>query len=575
MGNCTEKNCICHHVVSDTCICREKDRKFKQKTCIIISAILSTIVYCVCTYLFLLFLQKIGENPSNSKSCKRSLVISGEEHEEVGKLELSVQPTKKKSRKRSVVINDEQEEVGKLELLVQPTKKQSSKQSVVVSGDKLEEVGKLALLATPSKKESRKRPVAVSDDEPDEVGKLALVVQPSKKERTKRKKTSINYLSNEIHNAVYNSRKKRIKIAEPIYDSPSSAMKRAEEVRKNLPTEYPSFVKMMLPSHVSRVFWLHLPSRFTEDHLPICDSNIELIDEAGMKFECKYLVHKSGLSGGWRGFSLDHKLREGDVVIFQLIAVTTFKVYIVRNDGQDEFQVALGLLTLDDCKGHEVSEKRDDRAQMVFDSESPSTSSDNIECEVLDGICFSDSAVNFEAIKSFENFRIIVDGLVLDSKFSDANRKKYYELCCSQKSFLHEQLLKGLNCNLVIGIIMETITIADAIKDCASSMSIEDLPIWEQTLKMWEQTLKGSELLGMKVGFLRAKLNLMLGNMGDGLQKCIDEQACAAKKMVGLESKLTKLKSMMEKINFEIEAEVAATATKFQSKLKEIANSPW
>lgn len=36
----------------------------------------------------------------------------------------------------------------------------------------------------------------------------------------------------------------------------SSPMKRAEEIQANLSTEYPSFVKLMMKSHVSGGFWL-------------------------------------------------------------------------------------------------------------------------------------------------------------------------------------------------------------------------------------------------------------------------------------------------------------------------------
>ena len=36
----------------------------------------------------------------------------------------------------------------------------------------------------------------------------------------------------------------------------SSALKRAEEIQANLSAKYPSFVKLMLKSHVSGGFWL-------------------------------------------------------------------------------------------------------------------------------------------------------------------------------------------------------------------------------------------------------------------------------------------------------------------------------
>ena len=69
-----------------------------------------------------------------------------------------------------------------------------------------------------------------------------------------------------------------------------------------------------------------LPTKFCGDHLPSCDCTIVLVDEDGRACETKFLAQKSGLSAGWRGFSIEHKLQEGDAVVFQLIKPTTFKV---------------------------------------------------------------------------------------------------------------------------------------------------------------------------------------------------------------------------------------------------------
>lgn len=51
-----------------------------------------------------------------------------------------------------------------------------------------------------------------------------------------------------------------------------------------------------------------------------------LEDEAGRHFQVKYIAHKTGLSAGWRQFSAAHKLLEGDVLVFQLVGPTKFKV---------------------------------------------------------------------------------------------------------------------------------------------------------------------------------------------------------------------------------------------------------
>jgi len=60
--------------------------------------------------------------------------------------------------------------------------------------------------------------------------------------------------------------------------------------------------------------------------LPKHDANIVLVDEDGDEFSTKYLIGKSGLSGGWRGFSIAHNLVENDVLVFQLIETCKFKV---------------------------------------------------------------------------------------------------------------------------------------------------------------------------------------------------------------------------------------------------------
>ena len=38
-----------------------------------------------------------------------------------------------------------------------------------------------------------------------------------------------------------------------------------------------------------------------------------------------YLGAKQGLSAGWRGFAIEHDIKVGDVVIFQLVGSMKFK----------------------------------------------------------------------------------------------------------------------------------------------------------------------------------------------------------------------------------------------------------
>ncbi|XP_054786866.1 B3 domain-containing protein At3g19184 isoform X1 [Prosopis cineraria] len=117
------------------------------------------------------------------------------------------------------------------------------------------------------------------------------------------------------------------------------AIDRAEELLSGLDSKYPSFIKPMLQSHVTGGFWLGLPVHFCKTHLPHDDETVTLIDEDGNESPTKYLADKTGLSGGWRGFSIDHELVDGDALVFQLIKPTKFKVFIIRaykSENKDE-----------------------------------------------------------------------------------------------------------------------------------------------------------------------------------------------------------------------------------------------
>uniref|UniRef100_A0A803MQA3 TF-B3 domain-containing protein n=1 Tax=Chenopodium quinoa TaxID=63459 RepID=A0A803MQA3_CHEQI len=385
----------------------------------------------------------------------------------------------------------------------------------------------------PTKIESRKRARDISDDDESlENRELVVWVPPQKKERAKKKRVKTNDSSNEKNDKaskISTTQKfRRSDLSDPLpTGDKSSALKRAEEIQAML------------------------------------------VDEAGKKSSTKYLAAKVGLSGGWRGFSIDHGLLEGDI-------------YVVRGQTYGEVDGSLELLTLNPGAGQQISEGNSQEKVLQTEEDNNtssgylSQSNSDIESgpEVLEGIQFSDSDIKFEGVEGFEDFHIVVDGLIMDSKFSATTRKKYYELCHSQSLFLHENFLKGLNCNLVVGIIAETINIADAIKSCKkASTSHEDL-------RVWEKTLKGFEMLGMKVDFLLTHINQLLGSAVESdtadesnkLKESIIKRALAKERMNLLENKLTQLKDSMQKINFEMDAEIKMSSALKQeaSRIKEI-----
>ncbi|XP_020273930.1 B3 domain-containing protein Os05g0481400-like isoform X2 [Asparagus officinalis] len=114
------------------------------------------------------------------------------------------------------------------------------------------------------------------------------------------------------------------------YQQIAAAVKRAEKLEMDLKSPHPSFVKTMVRSHVSSCFWLGLPTKFCKDNLPLSELRMVLEDEEGKEYDAVYIGKRTGLSGGWRGFALDHNLEDGDALIFELTEPARFKIYIIK-----------------------------------------------------------------------------------------------------------------------------------------------------------------------------------------------------------------------------------------------------
>ncbi|XP_020537275.1 B3 domain-containing protein Os01g0234100 isoform X2 [Jatropha curcas] len=392
-------------------------------------------------------------------------------------------------------------------------------------------------------------------------------------------------------------------------ETKSPAMIRAEEVQSNLESTFPSFLKSLVRSHVGSCFWMGLPGPFCRAHLPREDATITLEDECGKGFRMKYIAYKTGLSAGWRQFSVAHQLLEGDALVFQLIEPCKFKVYIIRANDLTEVDGALGLLTLDP----QIKQKDADDAEMPFIhckvskrkrhrslplavvqkkhkksgrsrlsvprtgqiAEQSENDSEEVASEVLEGFKLSLPAIQFDDVKSFENFNIVVDGLVLDSELSEDIRRKYYKLCCSQNAFLHANLIKGINFKLIAGIISETVNISDAIRACNLTTSHDEFDTWDKTLK-------ASEHFGMSVGFLLAKLRRLvcLAFDSEGATKtrryleAKTEKVHTEDEIRNLEARLVELKAAYEKCGADIES-LKSKAESYEVKFQEEVHAPW
>ncbi|XP_076932716.1 B3 domain-containing protein Os01g0234100-like [Bidens hawaiensis] len=300
-----------------------------------------------------------------------------------------------------------------------------------------------------------------------------------------------------------------------------SATEQANEVQASLPCELPSFVKLMLSSHVTGSFWLGFPKKFCEAHMPKHDETVVLVDEDEQEFNTKFVVgkNKTGLGSGWKGFSIAHELIEGDALVFQLVGHWKFKVYIVRVNGVNEIDGALALLNIAPCD------------------------------------------------MNIDDFSIVVDDLIIDSEIPKDFQVKYYELCHSQNSYLHENLVKGLNVKLAAGVILQTVTVADAIRACKVGVTRDDFDTWDKTLKSFEE-------LGMKVGFLRARISKLIGLLFESkelLETKKNEQVKVEDEMRIMSEKLCGLKDVMKNLDVEIET----LGKNLELDFCKEANAPW
>nr|XP_043620027.1 B3 domain-containing protein Os01g0234100-like [Erigeron canadensis] len=363
------------------------------------------------------------------------------------------------------------------------------------------------------------------------------------------------------------------------------AIERANEVQANLSSELPSFVKPMLPSQVTGGFWLGLSKKFCDAHLPKHDETVVLVDEDDQEFNTKYLVDKTGLSGGWRGFSLAHKLLEGDVLVFQLTGRWKFKVYIVRVHGLNEIDGALGLLNLVPCgikidSGNLLVNEDTEidlhentvRGKVLVELDQSEEDSEYADSDsaVSEGLRLSKSVIEFKDIKSIDDFSIVVDGLVIDSEIPKHFQIKYYDLCSSQKTYLHDNLLKGINVKLAVGIMLKTITIADAIRACKVTTTRDNFEIWDKTLKAFQE-------VGMNVEFLRGRISKLVGLLFDSnelLKAKRNEQMKAEEEMRSIRKNLSDVKEVIKNLDVEIKV-LKIKAKKLESVFHMEAESPW
>nr|XP_011459534.1 PREDICTED: B3 domain-containing protein Os03g0184500-like isoform X2 [Fragaria vesca subsp. vesca] len=164
---------------------------------------------------------------------------------------------------------------------------------------------------------------------------LKVKISPPPSTRPKTRSTSPSTQRIKSTPSIRGMKRKNVLIREKPRNASDAARSAAYEEAKahqmGLDSKTPSIVKLMVYSHVSRVFWLGLPKDFCDANLVKKKSDITLQDEHGNQFTVVYIPERHGLSGGWKKFAQEKKLHEGDAIVLQRTGPKRLKVHIFRS----------------------------------------------------------------------------------------------------------------------------------------------------------------------------------------------------------------------------------------------------
>ncbi|XP_071710569.1 B3 domain-containing protein Os01g0234100-like isoform X2 [Rutidosis leptorrhynchoides] len=373
----------------------------------------------------------------------------------------------------------------------------------------------------------------------------------------------------------------------------SATMFRAGEIQASLGNEYPSFCKMMVRSHVTKCFWMGLPFPFCKSYLPQQESPIVVIDEKGDEHIIKYIAYRFGFSAGWKTFAVGHNLHEGDVLIFQLVGPCKFKVYIVRTNTSNVVDSAIDLSKDTGSNEHRTSDlpKMVDATQEISTPEpkqkgrkrktdSESNGSKSTVLKSKGRKCKADTKPKGRKPSTSRSLSMVKNKQPMEHSAvgpevlegSEEIRFDYYNLCVAKNELLHDGVLEGVYYKLVAGMIGETVSIANMIKNCKFITKKEQFDIWDSSLKSFE-------IMGMKVGFLRKRIRALVTLMfeSEEAKRCAEakeEKNKNAQEIKNLEAKVTELYESNRKIDVFLGG-LKEKIEGYEVEFKKKVNEPW
>ncbi|VFQ72117.1 unnamed protein product [Cuscuta campestris] len=220
----------------------------------------------------------------------------------------------------------------------------------------------------------------------------------------------------------------------------SYVMGKAKAIQASLDTRYPSFIKILLSSH-AKFDVLSFPVDFRRNYLRN-DDIITLVGEDGMRFPVVYQTNL-GLRGGWKDFLAAYNLQVGDALVFHLVKIDELQVYSVSvNDldhgaqEQSGIEERNGEVACQESTSHVHENLVEDHElgdeEFIFDNGKDNCSYIDKEGELAENTAGECSSP--EPFVDLKNFKIVVNGCLVDPLISVSARVKYYELCLARNS---------------------------------------------------------------------------------------------------------------------------------------------
>ncbi|KAI3933826.1 hypothetical protein MKW92_013149 [Papaver armeniacum] len=209
-----------------------------------------------------------------------------------------------------------------------------------------------------------------------------------------------------------------------------------------------------------------------------------------------------------------------------------------------------------DDQNHNVEQPEDNGSVEAMDT------------EVSEGARLPEPIAGIQEFTNLDGFTIIVNDMLIDPEISEDVRSKYYELCRSQKAYLHEHLMEGPNRKIVAAIISDIVNIADAVRAIKLSTPKDIFEVWEKSLKFYKH-------VGMNVDFLLSRVSIHRRQaLAFDYNGAVIEENRLKEEMTAREAKILELRNASMSLERELTT-LEGNREKHEAAFQSMVNSPW